>query len=46
MLDFGLFSWVYGSEATGRYRLTPVTDLRRTNALAIPVERDLLGALR
>ncbi|MCB9684196.1 MAG: FkbM family methyltransferase [Alphaproteobacteria bacterium] len=46
LLDFVLFGWFYGSEATGRYHLEPMTDFHRTNALALPKERDLLPSLR
>lgn len=45
MLDLVAFGWFYGSEATGRYHLEPITHFHRTNALALPKEKGLLQGL-
>ncbi len=38
MIPLGRAAWYYGSEATGRYHLRPLGELRRLNALAVPKE--------
>ncbi|MBX2799850.1 MAG: FkbM family methyltransferase [Myxococcales bacterium] len=45
-LDLVFTGWMYGSDATGRYRIRPLHGFDRKNALALPNERDLLAAVQ